>query len=598
MLLPNIPLPFKIPFPDIWGAATSLAENAHKKTANALIGQIRAGFPHHENQNWKDTPGDYEVHWVHNPCDGTSLCAWLRRVSDARGTIFFAHGFTRCAADMLGHGREAEQKYHMCSMGWDARMHGNSGNGILSFGINESYDLEAVINKAEAQGLPRPYILYGISLGGMTSRIAARRLPQVDGAIIVQAPANPHIAIEKAPTHPGGPEYVPSFLKQGIVPPLLKQLINSLDGFTDCLDRGIPDAFHCPMHPHADPMILEIIGERDYYGCKEMCDTFEAWPDPRGYQVNPLSNEGRDKRRFRLMLPIDHPGTNSPWFGDFPEYHEYLDAFIQRVVEDYEHKLQCKHPSVSDSLCKQGDVYYARRDYNKAFVLYKGAAEAQQEWGYFNVAKCYDYGHGVPLSKATALEYYRKAADMGNYWAGLYGNWLQAHMTYVRMSDGKLFCRNAADLAELRAACRYILAAFNDGDEQSLFNHIHAANAYVAAPFRCEYGCNVYLAQGCYVNMDCYFDDSAPVCIDENVLVGPRVKILTTISGSVAPHTLSQAKPVHIGKKSWICGGAVICAGVTIGEGSVVAAGAVVTENVPPHTLVGGNPAKEIRRLR
>lgn len=584
----NIPLPFRIPVPDVWGAATSLAENARKSTINALLAQIRALMPRWENLNWKDEPGDYEVHWAHNPCDGTALCSWIRRVPDARGTMFFAHGFTRCAADMLGLGRDVEQKYRMSSMSWDARMHGSSENGVLSFGINESYDLEAVINKAEAEGLPRPYILYGVSLGGMTSRIAARRLPQVDGAIIVQAPANPHIAIEKAPTYWGLPE---------CVPPLLKLVINSLDGFNNSLDRGIPDDAHCPMHPHADPLILEIIGEQDYYGCKEMCEAFEAWPEPRGYQENPMSDEGRAKRRFRLMLPINHPGTNSPGVGEFSEYHEYLDAFVTRVVEDYERKLQCKHPSVGATLWKHGDYYYSRGDYEQALALYKESAEAQQEWGYFNVAKCYDYGHGVTMSKEKALEYYLKAAAMGNYWAGLYAGWLQSHMTYARMSDGKQFYRNEPDLAEIHASCRDMLASFNGGDEPRLYSHIHAVNAYVAAPFRCEYGCNVYMAQGSYVNMDCYFDDSAPVCIGENVMVGPRVKILTTLSGGVAPQTLSQAAPVHIGKKSWICGGAVICAGVTIGEGCVVAAGAVVREDVPPHTLVGGNPARVIKAL-
>lgn len=592
----NIPLPFGIPVPDVWGAATSFAENARKSAVNVVLEQIRALMPRWENLNWKDEPGDYEIHWVHNPCDGTALCSWMRRVPDARGTMFFAHGFTRCAADMLGLGRDVEQKYRMSSMSWDARMHGSSGNGVLSFGINESYDLEAVINKAEAEGLPRPYILYGISLGGMTSRIAARRLPQVDGAVIIQAPANPHVAIEKAPTQ-GVFDAVPLVLKQKIKECGAPLLIDSLDYSDNCLDRGIPDDVHCPMHPHADPLILEIIGEQDYYGCKEMCEAFEAWPEPRGYQVNPMSDEGRSKRRFRLLLPINHPGTNSPGFGEFPKYHEYLDAFVQRVVEDYGRKLQCKHPSVGASLWKHGDFYYSRGDYEKALALYKESADAQQEWGYFNVAKCYDYGHGVPMSKETALEYYSKAAAMGNYWAGLYAGWLLTHMTYVRMSDGKQFYRNEADLTELRAACRDMLAAFNGGDEPRLYSHIHAANAYVAAPFRCEYGCNVYMAPWSYVNMDCYFDDSAPIFIEENVIVGPRVKILTTLSGGGAPQTLLQAAPVHIGKKSWICGGSVICAGVTIGEGCVVAAGAVVHDDVAPYTMVGGNPARVIKAL-
>lgn len=122
-------------------------------------------------------------------------------------------------------------------------------------------------------------------------------------------------------------------------------------------------------------------------------------------------------------------------------------------------------------------------------------------------------------------------------------------------------------------------------------------SSYIAHSFRSKFGNNIEVGQGVFINMDCYIDDSAPVVIGENVLVGPRVKILTTLASGVAPHPLSQAAPVRLGKKSWICGGAIICAGVTIGEGSVVAAGAVVTEDVPPYTLVGGNPAREIRKL-
>ena len=47
----------------------------------------------------------------------------------------------------------------------------------------------------------------------------------------------------------------------------------------------------------------------------------------------------------------------------------------------------------------------------------------------------------------------------------------------------------------------------------------------------------------------------------------------------------------------WIAAGATIVGGVTVGENSVVAAGSVVTKNVPPNTLVGGNPARVIRSI-
>lgn len=58
----------------------------------------------------------------------------------------------------------------------------------------------------------------------------------------------------------------------------------------------------------------------------------------------------------------------------------------------------------------------------------------------------------------------------------------------------------------------------------------------------------------------------------------------------------TKTKPVHIGDYVWIGANSVILPGVTIGEGSVIAAGSVVTKDVPPYSLYGGNPAKEIRR--
>jgi galactoside O-acetyltransferase len=55
--------------------------------------------------------------------------------------------------------------------------------------------------------------------------------------------------------------------------------------------------------------------------------------------------------------------------------------------------------------------------------------------------------------------------------------------------------------------------------------------------------------------------------------------------------------PVTIGDRAWIGFGATILKGITIGEGAVVAAKSVVTKDVAPWTLVGGNPAREIRKL-
>ena len=56
-------------------------------------------------------------------------------------------------------------------------------------------------------------------------------------------------------------------------------------------------------------------------------------------------------------------------------------------------------------------------------------------------------------------------------------------------------------------------------------------------------------------------------------------------------------KPIHIEDKVWLGANVTILQGVTIGEGAIVAAGAVVTKDVEPKTVVGGIPAKLIKRL-
>jgi acetyltransferase-like isoleucine patch superfamily enzyme len=82
-------------------------------------------------------------------------------------------------------------------------------------------------------------------------------------------------------------------------------------------------------------------------------------------------------------------------------------------------------------------------------------------------------------------------------------------------------------------------------------------------------------------------------------MIGPNVSIITT-GHPLEPSRRRAAtvgNPIAIEKSVWIAAGATIIGGVRVGENSVVAAGAVVTKDVPPNTLVGGNPARVIRSI-
>jgi len=125
------------------------------------------------------------------------------------------------------------------------------------------------------------------------------------------------------------------------------------------------------------------------------------------------------------------------------------------------------------------------------------------------------------------------------------------------------------------------------------------ANLHIEPPFYCDYGSNIDCGDNVYFNMNCVVLDGMKVKIGSYVLFGPGVQVYT------ATHPLDwqqrrkeeYSKAITIGDDCWIGGGAVICPGVTIGDRVVVAAGAVVTKDVPDDTLVGGNPAKIIRKL-
>lgn len=117
-------------------------------------------------------------------------------------------------------------------------------------------------------------------------------------------------------------------------------------------------------------------------------------------------------------------------------------------------------------------------------------------------------------------------------------------------------------------------------------------------PFHTAFGKLTRIGKEVFINFDCIFLDQGGITIEDGVLIGPGVKIITE-SHPEDPsirHSL-QTKPVIIRRKAWIGAGASILPGVVIGENAIVAAGAVVTKNVPDNTIVAGVPAKHMRTI-
>ena len=115
-------------------------------------------------------------------------------------------------------------------------------------------------------------------------------------------------------------------------------------------------------------------------------------------------------------------------------------------------------------------------------------------------------------------------------------------------------------------------------------------------PFYTDCGRNIHVGRNVFINSCCHFQDQGGIYIDDGALIGHNVVLATLNHGQLPEnrHDLLPS-PIYIGKNVWIGASAVVLPGVRIGDGAIVAAGAVVTKDVPPNTVVGGVPARQLK---
>ncbi len=145
----------------------------------------------------------------------------------------------------------------------------------------------------------------------------------------------------------------------------------------------------------------------------------------------------------------------------------------------------------------------------------------------------------------------------------------------------------AADPGLRRRLLDDLLGDFGEGSE-------------IRPPLYCDYGYQIHIGARTFANFGLVALDVAKIVIGDDVQFGPNVQLLTPTHPTDAKLRRAKweaAKPITIGENAWLGGGAIVLAGVSIGENAIVGAGAVVTKDVPPNSLVVGNPARVVRSL-
>ena len=110
------------------------------------------------------------------------------------------------------------------------------------------------------------------------------------------------------------------------------------------------------------------------------------------------------------------------------------------------------------------------------------------------------------------------------------------------------------------------------------------------------------VGNSCFIGDHCLFDLAEEIIIDDNVTLAEDITVLTHLNVGYKDHPLqkffpSSASPVSIKKGCFVGARSTILSGIEIGEESFIAAGSLVNKSIEPRTLVGGVPAKMIRKI-
>lgn len=175
-----------------------------------------------------------------------------------------------------------------------------------------------------------------------------------------------------------------------------------------------------------------------------------------------------------------------------------------------------------------------------------------------------------------------------------------------KMRAGEPYNPLDAELRRRRREARELCARFNHHPSpghlkklRQLFDQC-GEQCHIEPGLQLDYGSQVRLGSGVYLNFDCVVLDSSWVTIGDHTLVGPGVHFYTVthpLDPQLRQTGVEYARPISIGANVWIGGRAVILPGVTIGDNAVIAAGAVVREDVAANTMVAGVPARLVRQV-
>ena len=135
---------------------------------------------------------------------------------------------------------------------------------------------------------------------------------------------------------------------------------------------------------------------------------------------------------------------------------------------------------------------------------------------------------------------------------------------------------------------------------REILQNVQVEQVEILSPFMVDYGYNVFMGAGCFLNHNVYLMDCAKITFGRKCFVGPSCGFYTALHPMEIERRNAGyeiAKSITIGDNVWIGGNVIVLPGVKIGNGAVIGAGAVVTKDIPAGVLAFGNPCKVVREI-
>jgi len=267
------------------------------KLANALLENL---FPHIiKNRDQGKPDWSWDV-WLKTRDDVSIYSWWYDNDKNNRnGTFFVLHGFTsNCGNPGYWHRpKELADKYGFCLGEIDFRHHGKSLNKSPTFGMAESWDLEAALNYADSINAPKPYVLIGESLGGMAAQLVSISDPRIKAAVCLQTPGWPWDAIGNALKE----------RKKVVGIPFTGTAINAAYGFK-IMSAG--DIRTKEPNPEHQPYVLYIMGIHDKYKIDHTKQVWDHWYSGHAAEYNKTPTQASNQRKWFIEGPWYHSDEN------------------------------------------------------------------------------------------------------------------------------------------------------------------------------------------------------------------------------------------------------------------------------------------------